>query len=263
MRISFLVLALLALLPLSLAACGDASDSTDGSLPPLRVGLEAEYAPFETKTSTGEIQGFDVDLVRRLGKELGREVIIQDLAFDSLLLKLAAGDLDMVCSGLSFTDMRAKKVDFSEPYVHLRMGVLLGNAQAAGITQVEELDKKAVIITVQRGTTGAMKAHARFPNATIHEYDRENDAANELVVGRAHAFVYDMVSVHRWNRQHPTTTSVLPHHLGVEDYCIAFRKGSALRDRVNAKLQSAEVKEWLNGQMSKWFDEEQRALFVR
>lgn len=245
-----------------LAGCGGTDNTPDPSAP-LRIGLEAAYPPFETKTSAGEFEGFDIDLVRRIGKELGREVEIQDLQFDTLLLKLAAGDLDLVCSGLSFTEERAKKVDFSKPYIHLPMGVLLSKEKAGDIASADGLNQEGVQIVVQRGTTGAKKAHARFPKASIREYDTSNDAANELVIGRANAFVYDVITIFDWHRRHPDATRVLQESLGAEQYCIAFRKGSDLRASVDAFLTAPANRAWFDAQEAKWFDEEQRALFVR
>lgn len=254
------------LLLLSAAGCGPAGGSADdpSSGPtgtPLVVGTEAAYPPFENVTATGDIVGFDVDLVRELGKRLDRPVEIRNLPFDSLLLALDGGELDLVCSGMSYTDERARKVDFSAPYLRVPMGVLLGVKKAGGITSPDELDRPEVVIAVQRGTTGAVKAKARFPNAALREFDTEDDAANELLVGRAHAFVYDVVSVRRRHAKHPDATRVLATDLGSEDYCIAFRKGSALKAPTDAFL--AESGAWISEKIDTWFPEEQRAGFVR
>jgi len=233
-------LTLLVTLALAALAPGCTAESGPPDAPaPLRVGMEAAFPPFEEKTADGAIIGFDVDLLNALGEHLGRPVQIEDLPFDSLLLKLGAGDLDLVCSGLSRTDERARVVDFSEPYLRVPMGVLMGVEKARGIERAEQLDAEGIVLAVQRGTTGAAKAEKRFPNAELRRFDTEVDAASEMLVGRAHAFVYDIVSVHRWHAKNPDTTRVLNADLGSEDYSIALQKDSPLVAAVNAFLEEA------------------------
>jgi polar amino acid transport system substrate-binding protein len=162
---------------------------------------------------------------------------------------------------MSYTEERARKVDFSAPYLRVPMGVLLGPARSADINSAEQLDDAAIVIAVQRGTTGALKARSRFPRAALREFDTEDDAANELIVGRAHAFVYDVVSIRRRHAKHHDVTRVLDADLGTEDYCIAFRKGSPLKAEVDAFL--SENGAFIAAKIDEWFPEEQRAGFVR
>ena len=90
----------------ALAACGGAGDPNV-----LRVGTEAAYPPFESALPEGGYEGLDMDLVTAFGEHLGRPVEIQNLAFDTLLLKLQAGNLDVVISGLSYTEKRSRMVE--------------------------------------------------------------------------------------------------------------------------------------------------------
>lgn len=218
-----------------LAACGD-GDRGSGSGPeaePLRVGLEAKYPPFESMDEKGELRGFDVDLARALGEHLGRPVVFRDLAWEALIPELQQGRLDLVCSGVSLVPERAEQVDFSEPYAQVPMGVLVSTKTASFVRTIDDLDTANVTVAVQRKTSGALKAKARLPKATILEYDTEVDAAMNVANGSAHAFVYDMVSITKLAKQYPDRTRILDADLGVELYCMMLPKGSPLLRQVN------------------------------
>src|SRR6056297_4099983 len=80
-----------------------------------RVGTSAGFPPFEY-VENGEIVGFDMDLIKEIGKEMGFEVEIIDIAFDSLIPAIVSGNLDIAASGMTIRPDRAKVVSFSDPY---------------------------------------------------------------------------------------------------------------------------------------------------
>lgn len=220
--------------------CAPLAASCGGGGPArLRIGLEAQYPPFESVDATGEIVGFDVDLARGLAEATGRTPEFRNMAFDALLPELEAGRIDMICSAMSFTEERAKKVAFSRPYVRVRMGVLVSASKAADVSGIADLDRDGVVVAVQRGTSGETKAREAFPKARIAPYDNEVDASTEVAAGRAHAFVYDMVSVGKLAAKAGAAVRVLPGDLGSEEYCMAFAKGSPLAEQANRFLDAA------------------------
>lgn len=91
-----------------------AKDSKDSTLT-LRVGLNAEYPPFEYKKDD-KIVGFDVDLLDAISKKVGFQYTLHNMSFDGLIPALKAGKIDMVISSMSATPERMKQVDFSMPY---------------------------------------------------------------------------------------------------------------------------------------------------
>jgi len=84
-----------------------------------RVGMEASYPPFESLSDDGSVQGFDVDLARRLGERWGVGVQFVDLHFDGLIDALAAGKFDLIISALPYDARLTRDVAYSEPYVYL------------------------------------------------------------------------------------------------------------------------------------------------
>lgn len=226
----------------------------------LRVGIEAKYPPFESLNAAGEFEGFDIELARELGRHLGRPVEFHDMDWDSLIPSVQADRIDLICSGMSWTEERTKLIDFTKPYAQSPMSVLVNTQMTQSLKSAADLNDAAITIAVQRGTTGATKAKATFGRATFKEFGTENEAATEVGTGRCHAFVYDYLSVAKYAKQYERTTRVLPDSLGTEDYCMAVKLGSPLRGEVDAFVAEAKkpggaiprlMDEWLPGATEK------------
>ena len=117
-------LALMTAMSIFLTGCGGsnsaskpAEDKKVAAEKILRVGTEPSFAPFEfQKEGSSEFTGFDMDLIRALGKEMGYKVEIVNMGFDALIPALASGTIDAAISGMSITEERRKAVSFSNPY---------------------------------------------------------------------------------------------------------------------------------------------------
>jgi polar amino acid transport system substrate-binding protein len=82
----------------------------------LVVGISSGGFPFAA-VQDNALAGFDVELARRFGAHLGREVRFADQEFSGLIAALASGKIDTIMSGMFATEERAKQIDFSDPYV--------------------------------------------------------------------------------------------------------------------------------------------------
>lgn len=82
----------------------------------LIMGTNAEFAPFEYQDDNGEIVGYDIEIAKEIAKKMGCELVIENMAFDSLIAALNSGKIDMIVAGMTATDERRQQVDFSENY---------------------------------------------------------------------------------------------------------------------------------------------------
>ena len=99
----------------------------------LIVYTEAGFAPFEY-VSNGAIVGVDVDIMNLVGEELGMKVKFENVAFDSIVDAVSSGKLTNVgAAGLSITEARKQKVDFSQVYYQANLYVIynVNNAPAS------------------------------------------------------------------------------------------------------------------------------------
>lgn len=138
---------------ITLASCG--GEKT------LIVYTEAGFAPFEY-VSNGAITGVDVDIMNMVGEKLGKKVVFENVAFDTIVDTVAAGKLTNVgAAGLSVTDERKAKVDFSTVYYQANLYVIY--KESAGIDSKTMTDGNTGVywsslttdkgIGVQTGTT--------------------------------------------------------------------------------------------------------------
>ena len=137
----FLAILLVLCLVFALAACGSNSaedagnaqdnggeSATDSKV--LRVGMECAYAPYNWTQSTdanGAVQingssdyanGYDVMMAKYLAEQMGCEVEIHKIAWDSLPVAVQSGTIDCVIAGQSITSERLETVDFTTPYYY-------------------------------------------------------------------------------------------------------------------------------------------------
>ena len=81
------------------------------------VDTNAFFAPFEYYDTSGEIKGVDVDIMNLVGKKLDKEVVFENTEFDVIIDNVASGKkYDCGAAGITITEERAAKVDFSNPY---------------------------------------------------------------------------------------------------------------------------------------------------
>ncbi len=216
---------LLLLLLLGAGACG--GPSYDSTLEKVRatgvlvVGTEPEFPPFESRNEKGEFVGFDMDMVREIAGDLGVELKIESMAFDSLPSALATGKIDLIASGMTATPERAKSRAFTDTYYRTRLCLLVQKDSA--IESAEDLGDGRLVVKL--GTTGDINAPRLFPDAKITRFEAEGTCALEVIQGRADAFLYDQHSIERHHEAHPESTRALLEPLTDEPYAMAVRHG--------------------------------------
>ncbi len=157
----------------------------------LRVGMEPGYMPFEMKDKKGKIIGFDVDVVRKMAKDMGVKLKIVPTAWDGIIAGLLAGKYDIIVSGMTITQKRNLKINFANPYISIGQTMLVRESVAKGKSSWKELDKPEYTIVTKLGVTGEIATRKMFKHAKIRTFETEADAVQELLNGKADAFVYD------------------------------------------------------------------------
>jgi polar amino acid transport system substrate-binding protein len=203
--------------------------------PPLRVGMELSYPPFEMTDPQGRPAGVSVKLAAALGRHLGREVVIENIAFDGLVTALKTRKIDCVISSMTATPERRKSIAFSEPY--LKTGLALLVAAGSPVRAAADLDAPGRVVAVKKGTTGHQYAATTLKRARVLVLDKEAAAVLEVAQGKADAFIYDSLSVFQNHRRHPEKTRALLAPFREEAWAIGLRHGDdELRRRVNEFL---------------------------
>ncbi|MEG0377001.1 MAG: transporter substrate-binding domain-containing protein [Eubacterium sp.] len=205
-----------------LSGCEKKSES--GKEGPLVVAMELAYPPFETKDDAGNPSGISVDFIKAFGASIGREVKIENTAWDGLIPSLQTGKADVVISSMTITDQRKEQVDFSKPYANSFLAIL--SNKKSGILSVDDLNAPGKKIAVKIGSTGYLYAKEHLPNAQLIALPDESACVTEVSQGKADAFLYDQLTIYRNHMQNQDTTEAtfIPFQ-EVESWGIAVKKG--------------------------------------
>lgn len=149
----FGIVALILVAALSLAACSGGSDSgSDGGATKYKIATDTTFAPFEFEDESGNRVGIDMDLLAAIAKDQGFEYELEVLGFDAAVTALESGQVDGVIAGMSITDARKEKFDFSDAYFDSGVGMAV-KSDNNDIKSYADLAGKNV--AVKTGTEGA------------------------------------------------------------------------------------------------------------
>src|SRR5690554_2578181 len=112
-----------ALLALVLVALSGAALAQDLGGRTLIMGSDTTYPPFETVDQDGNIVGFDIDVVNAICERINCVAQFQTTAWDGIFAALANGEFDMIASGITITEERARVVEFTDPYHEVNQAV--------------------------------------------------------------------------------------------------------------------------------------------
>ncbi len=238
------------------AGCGSTSTNSTGKTTDkkeLVVGTEPSFAPFEfPDKQSGELTGFDIELIRALGKRAGYEkVTIKGMGFDALIPALDTGNIDVAIAGMSITDARKQKVNFTDPYYESGLMTIVrkDNDSIKGLD-----DLKGKTIAVQLGTTGA-EAAGKIQGATVKTFDTSDTACLELKNGGADAVISDLPVLQYFLKQGGNAYAKPVGEPKKSDlYGIATaRKNKGLCDKLNKALQDMKKDGEYQKLYDKWF----------
>lgn len=254
-KITVLLMALVMAMTALLAGCGGEPDTkgvADGSKNVLRVGTTADFAPFEFQDEKGdEYAGFDMDLVRAVGEEMGCKVEIQNLSFDGLIPALNAGNIDLIVSGMSITPERQERVLFSEPYYQSGLNIVVAKDNTT-INKFADLKGKKV--AVQIGTTSADYVKG-MDGVNVVEFSSSADTFMELRAKGVDAVVNDRpVNEYYIASTGEKNVRIINELVSAEDYGFAMdKKQTELAVKVNDALKKLRENGKYQQIYDKWF----------
>lgn len=196
----------------------------------ITVGADTTFPPFEMEIQ-GKVTGFDIDLIHAIAKKEGLTIRMQTMDFQGLIPALQTGTIDVAVAGITITKPRAKVVNFSHPYYHSGLSVLV--KKTSGIRGLKDLKGKSV--AVKLGTTADLMM-SKEPGVTVQRFTNIDDAYNQMQNGGAAAVVFDNPVNLNYAKTH-ADVHVVGKLLTGEDYGIAVtKKDPWLLKKINAGL---------------------------
>ena len=233
------------------AGCGSSTSDTEKSKK-LIVGTNATFVPFEFKNDkTSDYDGFDIDLIRAIGKRINKEVVLKNVSFDALIPALNTKDIDVAASGMTITKSRSEKILFSSPYYENALAIVFKGGN--NIANLDDLKGKTV--AAQLGTTGADLAH-KLPDVTVKEFDHSNEALLELNNGGVDAAVIDLPVAQYYTIIHKDSNVQYIEYPNTKEYLgLAMNKeNKELQAKINKAIADMKADGEFNTLYKKWFN---------
>ena len=178
----------LAVLALCLLLCCFPACSSSGSAESdkLIMATNAEFPPFESKSDDGFV-GIDIDIMNAVAKKLGKELVVEDMEFDSIIPAITSGKADVGAAGITVTDERKEEVNFSDPYANAIQVIIVRE------DSTNNGDLTGLKVGVQQGTTGdTFVDWGNFGEvASLERYSKGFEAVQALAQGKIDAVVID------------------------------------------------------------------------
>lgn len=227
-------------LGLNVSAATIAQADTQEHAKVLRVGCDAAFAPFTYTDENGKLIGFDIDLINAIAKEIGYKAEVNSYPFDGIIPTLITNNIDLIISGFTISEERAKRVDFSDPYYRCGLTFLVKKDDEAKFNSFDKL--KDAEICAQIGTTGALYLQKTLDNSKIKQFNSPPETYLELQNGGCDVVVNDRPVNDFFLAQNPKNKEkVISHEImdaQNEYYGIAVRKGNQeLLTLINEGLQ--------------------------
>jgi ABC-type amino acid transport substrate-binding protein len=163
--------------------------------PALRVGVYPFYPPMIFKQD-GVISGAEADLALRLAKMLGKEGQFIELGWEQLIPALIEGKIDIIMSGMTITEARKARVNFTDPYFKMGLVTLMRAQDVSKFNSLERIRESFVTVGVVQGTTGESFVRNHFLKAAnIISFQKASEARYLLVNRRIDLFVHDAPSI--------------------------------------------------------------------
>jgi octopine/nopaline transport system substrate-binding protein len=270
----------LVMLGIALAVAGYGTTTQANDWTKIRIATEGAYAPWNFKTASGELDGFDLDVSKELCKRMKVECEFMAQDWDGIIPALNAGKYDAIVAAMVITDKRREVVDFTYPYaVGTRTFVAAKNGPLGSIPADETVyhlttdqagTQKAVdalkptlegkVIAAQTSTTNAAFIEKYFGDAaTVREYKTAEQIILDINAGRVDAIFDGIAFLGGTLRtdEGKNLAMVGPKFIGGlfgHGSAIAVRKGDAdLKEKINVALKTMVEDGTLKDLSMKWF----------
>lgn len=191
---------------------------------------EAGFAPYEYYEN-GEIVGVDIDIAREIANELGKKLVIKDIDFHSIINEVKTGKADFGAAGISYSDERAKEVDFSINYAVSKQVVIVNDNSNI---KIDDLENKK--IAVQLGSIADTYVTEKYKNAEIVRQKKYLAAIEDLKTKKVDCVVMDELPANEILNSN-SGLKILEGFLTNDSYGMIVKKGNKeLLDAINKVL---------------------------
>ena len=223
------------------------------------IVTENAYPPLQfVDPKTGDAIGWEYDAVAEMAKRLNFTAEYQNTSWDAMIQAVSDGQYDMGMTGITITEERGEKVDFSDPYMRSEMHMLV-RADEERFTDAASFKAFADgLVGAQAGTTPFYVAvydvlDGDECNARIKLFETFGASVQALRTGDVDLVLTDGTAGQGYVESSGGALKMIGEPLGTEDFGFIFPKGSDLVAPINAAIAALKADGTFDALNRKWF----------
>jgi polar amino acid transport system substrate-binding protein len=216
------------------------------------VGVKDNLRPLAYRDSQGNLQGFEIDIAKRLAQELlgGEDALIfVPLSNEKRLQAVMEDQVDFVIAGISANSFRRRVVDFSPYYFWDNTAII---TKKDNLKTTSDLTNTVIILLENSSTISVIKYH--LPQAQLIGVKSYQEALSLLESGKADGFAGDLTVLTGWVQEYPQY-HLIPSSWSGYPLVIAFPKGlqyQELRQKISELINQWRQDGWLEERAKYW-----------
>ena len=227
--------------------------ATSVSAETLRVVTDPSFVPFEMMDQeTGEMIGFDMEIIREVADRAGFEIDLNTMDFNGIIPALQTGNVDIAIAGITITEEREEIVDFSDPYYDSGLRILVRESNG-DVSEFDDLEGKKIGTKIGSTSYDYLVKNLEADDG-VTPYPGSSDMYMALMSRSIDAVFYDAPNVGYFARTkgEGKVKTVGPLYEG-QQYGIALKSGSEWVDDVNEALAAMKEDGTYKTIYEKWF----------
>ena len=211
------------------------------------IGLDDTFAPMGFKNEKGELIGFDIDLAKAVAEKLKIEVEFKPINWDSKIMDLNSGNIDLIWNGLTITPDRAKETEISKAYLSNNQ-IIIVNVNSPIKTKA---DLKGKVVGVQSQSSGEEKIKKENADKGFKELKTYPQYDQAIVVDEAYAKYIKNTEEKQAGKE---LYRILDENFGIEEMGIVAKKGNKkLIEEIEKAIDELRKDGTYQKIYSKWF----------
>ncbi|WP_323776355.1 transporter substrate-binding domain-containing protein [Leisingera sp.] len=182
--------------PFTAAAMGLALSAGLAHAEKIHIGTEGAYAPFNFVSESGQIQGFDIDIVNAICAEMKVECEWSTHEWGGIIPALNANKFDVMAASMAITEARMEKVNFSDPCYFNTMR--FAGLKDLGLKEATPASLKGMVIGTQSGSVAGQVLQEYFPDSEVKLYPKLGEAFLDMESGRLDLVLESKFTIGDW-----------------------------------------------------------------
>jgi L-cystine transport system substrate-binding protein len=221
-----------------MVGCGSDKKASD-KVTTIAVGTQNDYPPFAYADKSGELTGYDVDVIKAIDKKLkGYKFTFQALPWESIFLSLESNKIQVIADEIAKTPEREKKYLFTDENYFSAQTVIVVKKGTKGIESLKDLEGKRVAAVAGDSYTGILEDYnKKNGNKIILKYS-ENSSPDTILQdvqnGRVDAYVNDPIMINATIKKNNLDLEVVGSPVTIDNIALTFNK-----DKTGKELKAA------------------------